>query len=144
MPYGFESNLLKPIVISNNILKIFFPSKSFLPAMIWFIIVTVLFLLPGSEFPQEDWFEKVYLDKLVHIAFVFLLVYLFLAPLKYGDQKWTLTIAGSGIMYGVGIEFIQKYFVKGRSFELADMACDITGCLIAYFVVSWQRKAEKK
>lgn len=122
----------------------FFHSKSFLPAIIWFIIVTVLFLLPGSEFPQEDWFEKIYLDKLIHIAFIFLLVYLFHAPLKHVNTKWIFLITCFGIAYGVGIEFIQKYWVKGRSFELSDMACDIAGCVLAYIISSWQRKTEKK
>ena len=121
-----------------------FPTRSFLPAIIWFITVSVLFVLPGSEFPQEDWFEKVYLDKVVHIAFIFLLIYLFLSPVRYADKKWILLIVGLGIMYGVGIEFIQKYFIKGRSFEVADIVCDIAGCLSAYLVISWQRKAEKK
>lgn len=122
-----------------------FPTlRRFFPAIIWFMFVTVLFLIPGSEFPDEDWFETIYLDKLVHIAFIFLLVYLFYLPLKKSKTDWLLLIAAIGIIYGISIEFIQKYFVRGRSFELADIICDVAGCCIAYFIGKRQQKYQKK
>lgn len=118
--------------------------KQFIPAITWLIFVTVLFIIPGSEFPAEDWFETIFLDKLLHIAFIFLLVYLFYFPLRKNEKNWLLILCVFGIVYGVSIEFIQKYWVKGRSFELADIACDLAGCAAAYFVGSRQRKYQKK
>lgn len=122
-----------------------FPTlKQFVPAIAWFLFVTILFLIPGSEFPDEDWFEKIYLDKLVHIVFIFLLVYLFYFPLRNSSTKWLLLLVCLGIVYGIMIEFIQKYLVRGRSFELADIACDIAGCAMAYFVGKWWQRYQKK
>ena len=124
---------------------IMFPTlKHFVPAITWFIFITVLFLIPGSEFPDEDWFEKIYLDKLVHIAFIFLLVYLFYFPMRKHPFNWLLLFASLGIVYGVLIEFIQKYLVSGRSFEWADIGCDIAGCVAAYIVGKRQQKYKKK
>ncbi len=118
--------------------------KKFIPAIVWFIVVTTLFLIPGSEFPQEDWFEKIYLDKLVHIVFIFLLVYLFYYPLRHQQYNWLLLLVCAGILYGISIEFIQKYWVKGRSFELADIVCDIVGCALAYVIGNQTRSHQKK
>jgi len=118
--------------------------KPFIPAVIWLVFVTILFLIPGSEFPDEDWFEKIYLDKLVHIAFIFLLVYLFYFPLRNNAYNWLLLLMWLGIVYGILIELIQKYWVSGRSFELADIGCDIAGCALAYFTGKWQQNYRKK
>ncbi len=104
----------------------------FIPAVTWLITMTVLFLLPGTEFPQETWFEKIYLDKWLHAAFFFLLVYLFYLPLNVPKNKWLPTLVISGMAYGLLIEIAQKYWVKDRSFDWADILFDGLGCLIAY------------
>jgi VanZ family protein len=135
---------MKGVIAIFLFLLMFQTLKQFIPAITWFVFVTVLFLIPGSEFPNEDWFEKVYLDKVVHIAFIFLLVYLFYFPSRKTDSNPLLLLACLGIVYGIVIEFIQKYLVTGRSFELADIACDFAGCIIAYFIGTWQRKYQKK
>lgn len=41
-----------------------------------------------------------------------------------------LVIGFSGIAYGVIMEFVQKYWIPNRSFELWDIAADSTGCLL--------------
>jgi hypothetical protein len=106
-------------------------TKSFLPAVLWFILITILFVLPGSEFPEEDWFHRVYLDKWVHSGFFFLLVYLFAVPLIgrgiNNSAKWLFRITMLAIVYGIIIEFIQKWWIPGRSFDVTDMIFDIIG-----------------
>jgi len=34
------------------------------------------------------------------------------------------------LMYGIGMEFIQKYFIPNRSFDVGDILADATGCAI--------------
>jgi hypothetical protein len=106
-------------------------TKSFLPAVLWFILITILFVLPGSEFPEEDWFHRVYLDKWVHSGFFFLLVYLFAVPLIgrgiNNSAKWLFRITMLAIVYGIIIEFIQKWWIPGRSFDVTDMIFDSIG-----------------
>src|SRR5688572_19969003 len=105
----------------------------FLPGIGWFIIITILFVLPGNEFPEETWFEKIYLDKWIHSLFFFVLLYLFYTPLRDQESKWLKRITICGIFYGVLIEIIQQYFASGRSFDLIDIVFDAIGCIAAYF-----------
>ncbi|MCE3281619.1 MAG: hypothetical protein K0Q66_356 [Chitinophagaceae bacterium] len=113
---------------------------SFLPAFTWLLIVTILMLLPGSEFPEENWFQEVWLDKWVHLVLFFVLVYLFQLPLSSKQRidisAWRLGIALTAATYGTGIEFIQKHWVAGRSFDVGDIIFDCLGCIAAYFVGS--------
>jgi VanZ family protein len=111
-------------------------TKSFLPAVLWFILITILFVLPGSEFPEEDWFHKVYLDKWVHSGFFFLLVYLFAVPLISrginNSAEWLSRIMLLAIVYGIIIEFIQKWWIPGRSFDVTDMIFDGIGAFAGW------------
>lgn len=43
---------------------------------------------------------------------------------------WIMILAS---MFGLAIEFIQKYFVTGRTFDLLDWAADSFGAIVAFF-----------
>jgi VanZ family protein len=126
----------------------FIRTRSFVPAIIWFVFITILFVLPGSDFPDEDWFHKIYLDKWVHSGFFFLLVYLFEMPFILEDasaSKWLVRITAAAILYGIAIEFIQKWWVPGRSFDVIDMIFDSIGSIAAfYYGKRIRRKYSKK
>ena len=114
------------------------PISKFLPGIIWFIIVLVLMCTPGNNLPDVDtWFQKLYLDKWIHIAAFGLLAYLFMVPLKKATlntrEKWHyfLRIALAASVWGLAIEFIQKYYIPNRSFDLLDWAADSLGALLA-------------
>jgi VanZ family protein len=74
----------------------------------------------------------------------FILCFLFSWPLSKSNlpgsklKKWFLVIALSGIAYGTTMEFVQKYWIPNRSFELLDIMADSIGCLLA-FVYSWRK-----
>ncbi|HEY3430810.1 MAG TPA: hypothetical protein VGK39_09045, partial [Cyclobacteriaceae bacterium] len=55
--------------------------RSFLPAVVFMILATVLFCLPGRMLPSRDWFEILLVDKWVHIVLFFVLTFLWCAPL---------------------------------------------------------------
>jgi len=110
-------------------------SLFFLAAITWFIISTVLFTLPGTAFPTEDWLDKIYFDKWVHVGIFCIMVVLWCLAWKSLKRNqvnqnlvkafWTIAIIFVG--YGIAIEFIQKYFIPFRSFDVTDMLADAIG-----------------
>ena len=114
----------------------------FLPAIIWFIISLVLFTISPPKLPDEEIFKIPHQDKIIHSIIFFLLVYLFCRPFKVIEMpkakvaSWFLSIALYGLVYGISVEFIQKYFVSNRSYEIWDIVADAIGCLIGYLYCS--------
>jgi VanZ family protein len=110
----------------------------FIPAIGWFIFSFILLCLPGSNVPSYPWLAAIHADKLIHIGLFFILCRLFARPFRKTEhaekqlKKWFLFILISGIAYGTIIEFIQKYWIPGRSFEVWDIVADSTGCVAAY------------
>ena len=45
-----------------------------------------------------------------------------------------MRIALAAIVWGITVEFIQKFFIPGRDFDLLDWAADSFGVLIAYWL----------
>jgi VanZ family protein len=39
----------------------------------------------------------------------------------------------TGIVYGIAMEIVQKYFIPFRSFDLGDIIADGIGCVAGYF-----------
>ncbi len=83
-------------------------------------------------------------DKLVHIFMFFTLSFLFSFAVRNADKKYSLIlmIAIGGIIFGVAMEFVQKYFIPNRTCDVDDMLADGIGCLAAYFW--WRRKFKKQ
>ncbi len=104
----------------------------------WSLIILILLSLPGSMLPNESAFKIANLDKIVHVSlfggFVFLWSLYFCA--KNISQKKLLKIFFYifiiGSVYGTAMEFVQKYFIPSRDFELGDILADIIGASIAY------------
>ena len=115
----------------------------FLPALGWLLISTVLLTLPGSAFPQENWLSKIWFDKWVHTgmfaAIVFLFCWAFYKTAKKENRStlffYTLMAA---VLYGVGMEYVQKYFVVNRSFDIGDIIADCVGNLIGLWFSSYR------
>ena len=110
----------------------------FIPAIGWFIISLILLCLPGSTIPKYPWLAAIYADKWIHVFLFGILCFLFAFPFRLSQysvlqrKKWFLLITGGGIAYGILMEFVQKYWVANRSFEIWDIMADSTGCLLAY------------
>ena len=107
----------------------------FLLPVSWLIVSTILLTLPGTAFPKENWLDKIWFDKWVHIGMFTLMVFLWcLAMLKMDFAKAKLkknfvVIAILCLLYGIGMEFVQKYFIPNRSFDTGDIIADAVGCL---------------
>ena len=108
--------------------------SSFFPAVLYFIFTVILLTLPGTALPPE----ANHSDKLVHVGMFFGLCYLFCRPFKRSalsiDHKrsWFISIALYAFAYGVIMEFVQKYFVPYRSYDVWDVVFDGVGCFLGF------------
>ena len=106
--------------------------------LLWTLIIIILLCMPGQMLPSEQGFSIPQFDKVVHISlfggFVFLWnLYLskrYTALKKLLKLFFLTFILGNTL--GIGLEFIQKYFIPMRDFDLADIIADMIGAGIAY------------
>ena len=110
-------------------------------AVLWLLFISVMFFLPGSALPQEDWLDRIYFDKWVHIGFFALLLFLwrFYFP---PDAKYTWLLLLLALGYGLGVEFIQRDFIANRSFDLTDVVADMSGALAGVWF--WNRRKKNR
>ena len=117
--------------------------KSFLPGLIWFIISVVLLVLPNNDLPHTRYFDIPFFDKYVHFTMFFLLTGLFsfpfisLATEKSVIKSWFTRIALFVIVYGILMEFVQKFMTVDRSFDLVDIVFDSLGSVAGLITVSY-------
>ena len=108
-------------------------------AVIWLLLVTSLLCIPGTKLPKITWQDKIWLDKWVHIFLFMILVILWSKAYSHkknthsGSRKIFLQIMITGIVYGIAMEIVQKYFIPFRSFDLGDIIADGIGCAAGYF-----------
>jgi len=112
--------------------------RNFLPGIAWFFIVLLLICLPGNELPEPDnWMKKIFFEKWLHAGMFGTLGFLFMWPGGKSNDTYTLKwqycirIALATSVWGLATEFIQKFFIPGRSFDLMDWVSDSLGILVA-------------
>ena|SRR5665647_1931134 len=114
--------------------------SKFIPGIAWFFVVMVLLCMPGEDIPSANWFDKIYFDKWVHTGVFGLLALLFMLPVALSPMEpkeklhYFIRIAIATSIWGLTTEFIQKYWVSGRSFDLLDWAADSLGALISFII----------
>jgi VanZ family protein len=112
-----------------------------LAALIWTIIIFILLALPGKMLPEEEHMAIPNLDKYVHMilfgSFVILWSFYYAAKKEPENQsrRRFILILIIACLYGIAMEFIQKYFIPNRDFDVYDIAADIAGALAGYIVV---------
>jgi VanZ family protein len=131
---------LHPYSVSIFIMRVI----SFIPGIIWLIISTILLTIPGNDLPRSPLFDFPFFDKLVHLGMFFLLSGSFCFPLlRRAERPATtksrfITVALLVLAYGIVMEFVQKFFVPGRSFDVGDIVFDGLGSfagIVALMVV---------
>jgi len=110
-------------------------------ALTWSVIIFILLIIPGRELPPGP--DVPQFDKIIH-TFLF------------GAQVWLWCVYASGkfkkrlgifflvfllsCLYGIGMEYVQKYFVINRAFELGDIMADIVGSALGFLIAIISRK----
>lgn len=111
---------------------------SLIAATGWLIISTILLTLPGTTFPEENWLDKIWFDKWVHVGMFSVMTvlwcwYWFLLKKNVTSKKLRkifITIGIAWLCYGIAMEFVQRYCIPNRSFDIGDIIADGTGCLL--------------
>jgi VanZ family protein len=110
-------------------------------ALTWFLLVTLLLCLPGSSLPEEDWLDKIWFDKWVHIFLFGMLAWLCCYALKEISGKKIrlfLLAVTACFLYGIVMEFVQKYFIPDRAFDIGDIVADGVGSITGGFIAAWR------
>jgi VanZ family protein len=112
-------------------------------ALAWFVLTTILLCLPGSALPKENWFEKIWLDKWIHIALFGMLAFSWCRAATT-EQLRTIPlfvqIAFYCLLYGIVMEFVQKFFIPNRSFDVGDIFADGVGSILGSVLSIWHKK----
>ena len=104
----------------------------------WTLIIAILLSLPGTMLPSENQFVLPQFDKYVHISlfggFVFFWnFYLSKRPLSARQLlRWFFLIFVLANVFGIGMEFVQKYFIPFRDFDTEDIIADMIGAGVGY------------
>jgi len=99
--------------------------------------------------PKEQTFQVPNFDKLVHMSLFggFMLLWAMYYNRKKLIQKKLLVIFFRifiiASLYGTATEFIQKYFIPSREFEIGDILADVVGAAIAYGIANIYLSAEE-
>ena len=119
------------------------------PALLWSIMIFILLALPGNMLPNENHLTIPNLDKYVHIilfgTFVFLwsLYFAIKNEKKVFPIRKSLSILIIACLYGTAMEYVQKYFIPNRDFDIYDIAADVLGAVLGFLIVrltfSWFR-----
>ena len=111
--------------------------KPFFPAIVWSLIIITIDLIPANPVPATTVPSGFRPDKIIHlIQHLALAVFFFWGILHTSVprfKKWGLPLLVSFVI-GLSIEFIQKYFIPNRSFNLLDVAANSVGALCFLFL----------
>jgi VanZ family protein len=112
--------------------------KTYKPGIAWFFLILILICIPGEDLPKaDDWMNAIDFDKLVHIGLFAVLGFLIMSPAANGlltdKMKWNffIKVAVAVSIYGITTEFIQRFLIPGRSFDIFDWLADSIGAVIA-------------
>jgi len=111
--------------------------KAFLfifPALGWFAITFYLLTLPGTELPTENWMDKIGMDKWIHIVLFGVLVWLWCRVFQRKNRKIFFLVCIACILYGIAMEFVQRYLLPSRSFEIIDILADSAGSYLGLYI----------
>ena len=117
-------------------------NPTFMKYLIWVIaeiaLVFVLLSLPGSSFTDRTgWLHLLPIDKIVHVILFGSLAWSFYCFFDQSSiqalksvraQAWAMIFC---IVYGIAMEYYQKWYVPSRGFEVKDMIADAAGVVFA-------------
>jgi VanZ family protein len=118
-----------------------------IPAILWTIVIFILLALPGNMLPNENHLAIPNLDKYVHITlfgtFVYLWTFYIAAKKENYPLRKSFYILIIACIYGTAMEYVQKYFIPNRDYDIYDIAADVVGAVAGFLIVrltfSWFR-----
>lgn len=118
--------------------------KTWLWVVAEIVIIFILLSLPGNSFhTSSNWFGFLPIDKMVHMALFGSLAFSLFYSFENSKYKGLKTVRAKAyglifcMLYGIAMEYYQKYFVPSRGFEVADMLADTAGAILALPIFTW-------
>lgn len=102
-------------------------------ALGWSILIFILLIIPGADLPKTP--RVPFLDKIAHFLLFGIQVFLwseYSARKRHRNLFWLIFLFSS--IYGIAMEFVQKYGVRNRSFEMEDILADVAGSFAGWVV----------
>ena len=115
--------------------------SSRIPALAWTLLIFVMLTIPGKMLPDENQLTIPNLDKGVHIilfgCFVFLWSFYIASRKDITNQlnRKLFRIFIIACFFGIAMEYVQKYLIPNRDFDIYDIAADIIGAAVGYLIV---------
>lgn len=110
--------------------------RAHVPSAIWALVILVLCILPGDAFPEVDFWEIDWEDKVAHVGVFGALAVL----MVWGEWRRTgivnprpavkMIIATLCLVFGFATEIIQDLFIETRYGSIADVIADFAGALL--------------
>ena len=113
---------------------------AFIVPVIWAIVIYVLLTMPNNDIPKLSFLDAIYFDKWVHAGLFAMLTFLFSWPfskLYPAQHRIFVSIAVLALLYGIAMEYVQKYFTSDRDFDINDMLADGFGCIVGYIATRY-------
>ncbi|MFL5811287.1 MAG: VanZ family protein [Flavisolibacter sp.] len=110
-------------------------------AISYFVLISILFFLPGSALPESDWLTKIDFDKFVHVGLFALLLFICRSAFNVKIKNYSLLLFIGAVLYGFLVEVIQLKWIPNRSFDLYDVVADSLGSFLGLF--TWTRVYKK-
>jgi VanZ family protein len=107
------------------------------PSLIWTALIFVLLSIRVDDLNKGSFLNIPHLDKVVHVFLFGILVFLWARRYFHNSspdvfKKLIIRIFAMSCLYGIVLEFYQKYFTQ-RSFDGGDILADIAGAGISYW-----------
>lgn len=106
-------------------------------------LVLYLSFSPLSGWPQQGFFERLYLDKVIHLFMYSVLTFLLLWGYQRRERRrpsqqtaWLLVAACAAV--GLIIEILQPVLTRYRTHELPDMLANAAGAALGYLLTLWR------
>ncbi len=106
------------------------------------MLISILFIMPGSALPPEGWLYRFYPDKWVHVGFFAILIFLWRSAFNWQLKNYNAILLFSALLYGLLVEVVQKQWVPNRSFDVYDVLADVAGSFFGLII--WVRANRKK
>jgi len=117
------------------------PKNRFTLFLLYFLLINILFYLPGSALPKVTWLNKIWFDKWVHVGLFAVLTFLGLWAFSFRKNIQIVILLLLLILYGFMVEVVQDQLIRNRSFDLGDWLADIIGVIVGG--VSWRYKKNR-
>lgn len=123
--------------MTQLIKKLSEPNTLLIFGLIYTIVITIVFVLPGKDLPKHE----LPIDKLAHVILQLCLAVIWLMYVYVRNEfgvtvKSVVLILIVCLIYGIVIEIIQQRFVVYRQADIWDIAANtlglILGCIVFY------------